>query len=321
MNWHYIRNTVVKLLILLILIISINHKAKAADYSVQIEVEKNNLPAFYQMKVHFPDPATEWEIPVKPLVSQDTAAGWIEITFNPVDIEQRSQQMFNKGDEEYPLLITTLFPAPKTVQIMVKTKPFDHLTSHYSYVSQQYYFDIHFPETTALAVQDEDKVPSSPMISTTKPQSETAPTPPEEVQNVTAEKKDQDSRPNWANTLFRAIKTAFVIVVILFLLAGAALLVIYIYSGRNVLKPHLENLKKTARETKDQSSDLKKEKPSQSTIERRSGQKKKVDNIEVSDNKEDKKRTAIQKLMKKKGLTYEEAALYYNVNKGKFNAE
>ncbi len=319
MKKHKIKNSFPKIFILILLLISVIIKVKAANHPVQIEVETQNLPAYHRMKVHFTDSIIRQASLIRPTLVQDTAAGRIEVIFNLVNIEEDKKQIIHDSTAQYPLRIITSYPAPKTLKLVVATQPFNYLTQHYSFRNKQYYFEIYYPESYATPVRKREKVPE--IVPKEKPQEKIIPQTATQADPIPEQLSEKESRLNWRNTLSRAIQTALFIVLMLFILAGAALLIIYIYSGRNILKPYLDNLKKSAKQVKTPPSTVKNGKLTASEPDQPQDQSKKIENIESTDDKVDKKRSEIQKIMKKKGLTYEEAALYYNVNKGKFNAK
>jgi hypothetical protein len=336
------RKIISKQSIILILFVSLilsrfSLQAASNSDSVKININQNKLPDSQTIELSLPEsPQFKNSIP-NPMVEEDLAEGEFEITFSSINLTPNKKQQISGSNQQTPLSILLFFQDNRKLKLTVKTRPLKDLNSYYSIEQNKFYFDLTYSKSKNIArsftsrnketnISNSEKAAEKLIASN----HESTPNQQEPENYTTANTIDKKSgiESKVGSILFRAVKSAIMVALIIIFLVAATILVINTYSGQNLLKPYLRELKNSltkrkAKQAKKKSKTAKKiqqkAKPAQEA-EYRKKEKEYDKKISQKITDVDDRVLEIRKIMDKQGLTYDEAELYYNMNRSNFSA-
>mgnify|MGYP006293184991 CR=1 FL=1 len=310
-------------------------KASAVQDSLRINLDQKQSGR-QQIEVYLPDNLLENHIPA-PHIDADTRSGEIEITFNSIDLSPNKKQQFSTSNNK-PLSLVLFFRDNNQLQIVGKTTQFKNISGSYSFDDHKYTFDITYsdsePESASFqkekvnalaapALADKQENPDTNLATAfTKKSQPTPKTSSSQNKPASSSVKPQKSESQIFGILSRAVKSALLVAFVIIFLISATVLVIKVYSGQNLFKPYLKELRQNWKsgnkqaEKKQEKSQPEPEEDTRIPINRTTKSASTPSQFQSIDNKV----TEIQKIMEKKGLSYDEAELYYNMNQSNFNA-
>ena len=310
--------------------------ASSSD-SVKIKINQNKLPESQTIELSLPESPQFKEIIPNPRIEKDLANGEFEITFSSINLAPSKKQQISGSNQQTPLSILLFFQDNRKLKLVVKTGSLQNLNSYYSIEQNKFYFDLTYSKSKNIARSftsrnKETNVSNSEKATETLIASNHESTPnQQEPENYTAantidKKSGIESRVG--SILFRAVKSAIMVALVIVFLVAATILVINTYSGQNLLQPYLKELKKSLNKKKAKSKDKKskatRKKQQQSEYLKEAEYEKKEKEYDRKISKKitsiDDRVLEIRKIMDEQGLTYDEAELYYNMNRSNFSA-
>ncbi|HMA62863.1 MAG TPA: hypothetical protein VKP78_09465 [bacterium] len=309
--------------------------ASATQDSLRINLNQEQSSR-QQIEVYLPENFSNGHIPV-PRIDADTSSGEIEITFNSINLSPNKKQQFSTNNNK-PLSLVLFFRDNNQLQIVGKTTKFENISGFYSFDDHKYTFDITYskPDSKSTLFQKKENIALNTSAKTEKKQNtdtnlvtatsqksqSSSLTPSSQNKPASSSVKSQNSESQILTILSRAVKSALLVAFVILFLISATILVIKVYSGQNLLKPYLKELRqnwKSGNKQPQKSKEDTQPEPEEDTripINRTTESASSASQFQSIDNKV----AEIQKIMEKKGLSYDEAELYYNMNQSNFNA-
>jgi len=310
--------------------------ASSSD-SVKIKINQNKLPESQTIELSLPESPQFKEIIPNPRIEKDLANGAFEITFSSINLAPSKKQQISGSNQQTPLSILLFFQDNRKLKLVVKTGSLQNLNSYYSIEKNKFYFDLIYSNSEQIAssipsnsmqnkIDKTDKAPKN-LIASNFESTQNQPEP-ENYKEAESMNKNSVTETRVGSILFRAVKSAIMVALVIVFLVAATILVINTYSGQNLLQPYLKEIKKSLNKKKAKSKNKKskatRKKQQQSEYLKEAEYEKKEKEYDRKISKKitsiDDRVLEIRKIMDEQGLTYDEAELYYNMNRSNFSA-